>query len=169
MRVAIVTADLRIVGGVREKALFVARTLRDQLGASVQVVSLATSRTRRSSILLHQPRTWGRSLVSRYTVDEFTVDHVGAVGAEIEMARYGGRRAILKSRRGVRRPSRRVRDSGLGACRQPVSGPVIVHFASFVRHERRRDDSGPMSPSMAGGRVMTAAVGHRRTCRAPAR
>ena len=143
VHVGIVAPDLREPGGVREKALFVARALIGQLGASVQIVSLATSRIDASSVLLRQPRTWRRSLVSSYTVEEFTVDHVGAVGAEIEVARYARRRVILKLLERCDVLHVVVRDAGLGPCRRWIRGPVVVHFASFVRHERCRADAGP--------------------------
>jgi glycosyltransferase involved in cell wall biosynthesis len=158
MRVTIIAPDLRDAGGVREKALFVARSLRDQLGASVRVLSLATSRIDTSSIVLHQPRTWQRSLVSRYTVDGLAVDHVGAVGAEIEVARYRSRRVILDL----------VTDSdalhvvcGTPALANVVSrfgGPVIVHFASFVRHERRHELRVRRSGLDHWRQLMTSAV-----------
>ena len=159
MRVGIVAPDLREPGGVREKALFVARSLTRQLGASVRLVSLATSRSDASSIVLHQPRTWRRPLVSRYEVEEFAVDHVGAVGAEIEVARYAMRRAILRLVDGC--------DvlhvvGGTPAWAYAVSGfdgPVIVHFASFARHERHQAVPGPRSALDCWRHLMTAAVG----------
>jgi glycosyltransferase involved in cell wall biosynthesis len=158
MRIGIAAPDLRDPGGVREKALFVARALRDQLGASVKLLSLATSRSDGSSILLHRPRTWTRPPVSRYTVDEFAVDHVGAVCAEIELARYSGRRAIQQL----------VADCDLlhVVCGTPAlanavrgfRGPVLVHFASFVRHERQEAVGGRRSALAGWRRVMTQAV-----------
>jgi len=159
MRVGIVAPDLREPGGVREKALFVARALTGQLGASVQVVSLATSRTDASSILLHRPRTWRRPLVSRYSVEEFTVDHVGAVGAEIEVARYARRRAILKL---IEHCDVLHVVCGTPAWAYAVGGfrgPVVVHFASFVRHERRRDTPTRTSALDGWRRLMTSLVG----------
>jgi glycosyltransferase involved in cell wall biosynthesis len=159
MRVGVVAPDLREPGGVREKALFVARSLTRQLGASVQIVSLATSRSDTSSVLLRQPRTWRRPLVSRYAVEEFTVDHVGAVGAEIEVARYARRRAILTLVDCC--------DILHVVCGTPAwahavcgfKGPVVVHFASFVRHERRGAATHWMSLVDGWRRVMTTAVG----------
>jgi len=159
MRVAVVAPDLREPGGVREKALFVARSLSGQLGASVQVVSLATSRTDASSILLRSPRTWRRPLVSRYRVEEFTVDHVGAVGAEIEVARYGRRRALLKL---VERCDVLHVVCGTPAWAYAVSGfrgPLVVHFASFVQHERRQDTPGRWSALSGWRQLMTSSVG----------
>ena len=159
MRVGIVAPDLREPGGVREKALFVARALAGHLGASVQVVSLATSRTDASSILLHRPRTWRRALVSRYSVEEFTVDHVGAVGGEIEVARYARRQAILKL---VEHCDVLHVVCGTPAWAYAVSGfrgPVVVHFASFVRHERRQDTPEGRSALDGWRQLMTSAVG----------
>ena len=156
MRVGIVAPDLRQPGGVREKTLFVARTLAHQLGAVVRIVSLATARGDASSILLHQPRTWRRSLVSQYVVEEFTVDHVGAVGAEIEIARYARRDAILKLVG--------VCDVVHVVCGTPAwayavagfDGPLVVHFASFARHERHHGSAGRRS-FLAGWRAFMAA------------
>lgn len=158
MRITIIAPDLREFGGVREQTLFVARSLRDQLGASVRVLSLATSRSDQSSIVLHQPRTWRRSLVSRYTVDELAVDHVGAVGAEIEIARYGKRRVILNL---VAESDAVHVVCGTPALANAVSGfgrSVIVHFASFVRHERRHDLSLQRSGLDRWRQLMTSAV-----------
>jgi len=158
MRVGVVAPDLREPGGVREKTLFVARALRDQLGASVRLLSLATSRGDDSSILIHRPSTWTRSLVTRYSAEEFSVDHVGAIGAEIEAARYGRRGAMLDL----------VADCdvvhvvcGTPAFANVVSGfggPVVVHFASFVRHERRRDHPRREYVVDRWRQVMTSAV-----------
>ena len=159
MHVGIVAPDLREPGGVRENALFVARSLTRQLGASVQVVALATSRSDASSVLLRQPRTWRRPLVSRYTVEEFAVEHVGAVGAEIEVARYARRRAILKL---VERCDVLHVVCGTPAWAHAVSGfkgPVVVHFASFARHERRHDAPGRPSALDSWRLLMTWSVG----------
>jgi D-inositol-3-phosphate glycosyltransferase len=159
MHVGIIVPDLREPGGVREKALFVARSLTRQLGASVQIVSLATSRNDASSVLLRRPRTWGRPLVSRYTVEEFTVDHVGAVAAEIEVARYAGRRALQRL---IERCDVVHVVCGTPALAHAVSrfsGVLVVHFASLVRHERRHDATSPMSLLDRWRRVMTAVVG----------
>jgi glycosyltransferase involved in cell wall biosynthesis len=158
VRIGITAPDLRDPGGVREKALFVARSLRDQLGASVTLLSLATSRSDSSSILLRQPRTWARSLVSRYTVDEFAVDHVGAVCAEIELARYARRRAILNL---VAQCDALHVVCGTPALANAVGGfrgPVVVHFASFVRHEREHERRDPRSALGGWRRAMTRAV-----------
>jgi len=159
MHVAVVAPDLRQPGGVREKTLFVARTLARQLGAAVRIVSLATSRVDAASILLHQPRTWRRPLIAHYSVDEFAVAHVGAVAAEIEVARYAARRAILN-----------LVDScdvvhvvcGTPAWAHTVAGfkgPVILHFASLARHERHHG-AAPRRSLLDGWRaLMAAAVG----------
>ena len=159
MRVGLVTPDLRVRGGVREKALFVARALRQDLGASVQIVSLATSRSDASSILLHQPQTWRRPLVSRYTDEEFTVNHVGAVGAELEVARYARRRAILRLVEGCDVVHVVCGTPALAHAVNAFPGPLVVHFASFVRHERRHDASSRMSLLERWRQGMTAAVG----------
>jgi glycosyltransferase involved in cell wall biosynthesis len=159
MRVGIVAPDLRQPGGVREKALFVARSLTRHLGASVRLVSLATSRFDATSILLGQPRTWRRSIVSSYIVEEFTVDHVGTVGAEIEVARYARRHVILKL---LERCDVVHAVCGTPAWAHAVSGfagPVVVHFASFVRHERCHETTGRRSALDRWRRLMTAAVG----------
>lgn len=159
MHVGIVAPDLREPGGVREKALFVARSLVRHLGASVQILSLATSRGDASSILLRQPRTWRRPIVSCYTAEEFTVDHVGAVGAEIEVARYVGRRVILTL---LERCDVLHVVCGTPAWAYAVSGfngPVVVHFASFVRHERGYETPGRRSALDGWRHLMTASVG----------
>jgi hypothetical protein len=158
MRVGIVAPDLREPGGVREKALFVARSLAHQLGASVQIVSLATSRDDASSVLLHQPRTWRRPLVSRYTVEEFAVDHVGAVGAEIEVARYAARRAILSLVEGCDILHVVCGTPAWGYAVHGFRGPVILHFASFVRHERLADSSCRQSALARWRQLMTSTV-----------
>ena len=159
MRVGVIAPDLREPGGVREKALFVARALRARLGASVQLVSLATSRADESSVLLRRPRTWRTPLRSRYDLDEFTVDHVGAVGAEIEVARYAGRRVLLEL---VERCDVLHVVCGTPAWAHAVSGfggPVVVHFASFVRHERHQNVPRRTRAGDAWRHLMTASVG----------
>jgi glycosyltransferase involved in cell wall biosynthesis len=158
MRIGIVAPDLRDIGGVREKALFVARTLRDQLGASVRLLSLATSRVDNASILLRRARTWGGLRECRYTADEFQVDHVGAVGAEIELARYGTRRAILNLTQGCDALHVVCGTPALANAVRRFDGPVIVHFASFVRHERRSGGSGRRTALDGWRQLMTAAV-----------
>src|SRR5262245_18993360 len=130
-----------------------------QLGASVQIVSLATSRADATSILLCQPRTWRRPLVSSYTVEEFTVDHVGAVGAEIEVARYARRRVIVKL---LERCDALHVVCGTPAWAHAVGGfggPVVVHFASFVRHERCHERPGRCSALDGWRHLMTSSVG----------
>ena len=159
MRVGVIAPDLREPGGVREKALFVARALRTQLGASVQLVSLATSRADASSVLLRRPRTWRTPRLSHYDVEEFTVDHVGALGAEIEVARYAKRRVLLEL---VERCDVLHVVCGTPAWAHAVSGfrgPVVVHFASFARHERRRNAPPRTRAGDAWRHLMTASVG----------
>jgi glycosyltransferase involved in cell wall biosynthesis len=158
VRIAVAAPDLRDPGGVREKALFVARALRDQLGASVTLLSLATARSDSTGILLHQPRTWTRSLVSRYTLDEFTVDHVGAVCAEIELARYARRRAILQLLAGCDAVHVVCGTPALANAVGAFRGPVVVHFASFVTHERQHELRGPRSALGWWRRMMTNGV-----------
>ena len=87
------------------------------------------------------------------------MDHVGAVGAEIEVARYARRRAILKLVEGC--------DVLHVVCGTPAwayavggfRGPVVVHFASFARHERRRDTPGRWSALDGWRHLMTSSVG----------
>lgn len=159
MHVGIVAPDLRAAGGVRENALFVARSLQRHLGASVQLVSLATSRSDSSSILLHRPHTWRRPLVERCAVEEFTVDHVGAIGAEIEPARYAGRRAILNLVNGCDVLHVVCGTPALAHAVTGFTGPVIVHFASFVRHERHQTTRRENVALDGWRHLMTSVVG----------
>ncbi len=158
MRIGLIVPDLRDPGGIPAEARLVARSLRHELGADVRIVSLATSSSDGSSRLLRRPQTWSRHPVSSYAHEEFDVAHVGAVAADIEVARYRHRRALLD----------RVADcdvlhvlSGTPAFGNAVRrfrGPLIVHFASFARHER--SDQMKASASLLGGwrRLMTTAV-----------
>ena len=146
------------MGGVREKALFVARVLRNRLDASVRLISLATSRNDAASIRLRHPRTWGRLRECRYTADEFHIDHVGAIGAEVEIARYGARRAIVNLVDGCDVVHVVCGTPALANAVRRCAGPVIVHFASFVRHERQSGRTGSSAALDSWRQLMTAAV-----------
>ena len=159
MRVGVIAPDLRQPGGVREKALFVARALQHQLGASVQLVSLAMSRADASSVLLHRPGTWRTPRLSRYDAEEFTVDHVGTVGAEIEVARYAARRALLTLVDTCDVLHVVCGTPAWGYAVKGFRGPVVVHFASFVRHERGQGDAPRTRAIDVWRHFMTSSVG----------
>jgi glycosyltransferase involved in cell wall biosynthesis len=158
MQIGVVVPDLRHPGGITQEAVVIARSLRSELAADVRIVSLATSSSDDSSRLLRHPSTWTRRpAAASYQHEEFTVDHVGAFAAEVELARYRPRRALLERIAGC--------DvlhviGGTPAWAQPVrgfQGPLILHFASFARHERT-DTSGWRSPLGAWRRLMTTGV-----------
>jgi glycosyltransferase involved in cell wall biosynthesis len=158
MRVAVVAPDLRPGGGVAEKTMFVARSLRRHLGADVTLVSLATSSVDDCSRLIRRPRTWTRSLHGSYRQEEFAVDHCGAWAAEIEATRYWSRDEVTRRVGGV--------DvvhvvAGTPAWAWPVRafrGSLVVHFASFASHERARHPGDWRSPAGLWRRAMTSAV-----------
>lgn len=158
MRIGLVVPDLRDPGGIPAEARLVARSLRRELDADVRLVSMATSSDDASSRLLRKPRTWTRSLAGSYAHDEFLVDHVGATAADIEIARYGGRRALLDRVAGCDVLHVLSGTPAFAYAVRRFPGPVIVHFASFVRHERT-DQPGPSRSAVDGWRrLMTTGV-----------
>jgi glycosyltransferase involved in cell wall biosynthesis len=159
MQIGIVAPDLREGGGVTEKALFVARTLRDRLGADVRVVSLATSSGDACSRLLRRPRTWTRPLHGSYRFEEFTVTHCGAVAADIEVARYLPRAFVLERLRGCDVVHVVGGTPAWGLAVRGFGGPLVLHFASFAGHERVSTSPAWRSPLDGWRRMMTMAVG----------
>jgi glycosyltransferase involved in cell wall biosynthesis len=158
MRIGLVVPDLRDPGGIPAEARLVARSLRRELGADIRIVSMATSSSDASSRLLRRPGTWLRHPIGSYTHEEFTVEHVGATGADIELARYRQRRGLLDRVAGCDVLHVLSGTPAFGHAVRGFRGPLIVHFASFARHER--SDPSPASASLLGSwrRLMTKGV-----------
>ena len=158
MQVGVLVPDLRHPGGITEEALFIARSLRRELGAVVRIVSVATSSDDSASRLLRRPRTWMRPLVGAYRHEEFSIEHVGAFAADIELARYCQRRALLERVSGCDVLHVISGTPAWGYAVRGFQGPLILHFASFVRHERTSHVGGRRAPLDLWRRLMTVGV-----------
>jgi len=158
MRIGLVVPDLRDPGGIPAEARLVARSLRRELQADARIVSMATASNDASSRLLRRPGTWSRNLLGSYTHEEFAVEHVGANAADIEVARYGARRALLDRLAGCDVLHVLSGTPAFAHAVRRFAGPVIVHFASFARHERTDRSTALRSPLDGWRRLMTAGV-----------
>ena len=158
MQIGVVVPDLRDPGGIAEEAVFVARSLRTELAAAVRIVSLATSSRDESSLLLRHPGTWTRHAAGSYRHQEFTVAHFGAFAADIELARYRRRRALLDGLADCDVVHVIGGTPAWGHAVRGFRGPLVLHFASFARHERTTHVASWRSPVDAWRSLMTTGV-----------
>ena len=139
--IAVVVPSITNCGGVASVAEFVIRTIRDRTDYDYRVISLAMAARDTSSVLLTNPSTWPRGVVTRtgdFRGEAYT--HIGAVAPEIEVWRFLPRARLTEELQGV--------DlvqvvSGIPAWANPVMGlgvPVSLQVATLIDVERRHKD-----------------------------
>jgi glycosyltransferase involved in cell wall biosynthesis len=94
-RIALVTHDLSLGGGVATMAGFLHRVLSESGRFEPEIISLATSASDRASVQLRAPKTWRRGPeVRRSKWRNLDYIHVGAWGSELEFQRYRNRSVL---------------------------------------------------------------------------
>lgn len=95
-KVALVTQDLVVGGGVKTVALFYLNFFRSHLNYDVIVISLAVNRFDRYSKHFINPLTWLKETTDTEDDEFFSYHHVGATFSEFEFMRYMPRKNIRK-------------------------------------------------------------------------
>jgi D-inositol-3-phosphate glycosyltransferase len=88
-RIAIVTPDFGMQGGLTSWASFLLRAIREHSSHQATIVSVATARNDGASRCILKPSSWRRGPeIVRRSYNGLSFSHVGAVLAEVEPARY---------------------------------------------------------------------------------
>jgi D-inositol-3-phosphate glycosyltransferase len=96
-RVAIITNDTSLVGGLTTMVTFLYKTLESSGNYEPHLISLATSASDKSSLQITSPATWGsRPRVERAAWRDLGFTHFGVWGSELEFQRYRPRRELTQ-------------------------------------------------------------------------
>lgn len=96
-RVAIITHELSLVGGLPTMITFLRNTLLQSGRYEPELISLATSISDPASLALTRPGTWWRGTqVTRVPWHDLSFTHVGTWGSELEFQRYRPRRMLTE-------------------------------------------------------------------------
>ena len=96
-RVALITHDMSIAGGLPTMITFLHRTLKDSGRYEPELISLATSASDAASLRLKSPATWIREpRIERLPWRDLTFTHAGVWGSELEFQRYRPRRKLTE-------------------------------------------------------------------------
>ncbi|MDQ1637029.1 MAG: hypothetical protein QOF62_368 [Pyrinomonadaceae bacterium] len=96
-RVAIITNDTSLVGGLTTMVSFLHKTLIESACFEPQLISLATSASDKASVQIKSPATWfRRPNVENITGSQLSFTHFGVWGSELEFQRYRPRRELTE-------------------------------------------------------------------------
>jgi glycosyltransferase involved in cell wall biosynthesis len=96
-RVAIITNDTSLVGGLPTMVAFLHKTLQDSGDYEPQLISLATSANDKASVQIKSPTTWSnRPRVEFEARRDLAFTHFGVWGSELEFQRYRPRRELTQ-------------------------------------------------------------------------
>lgn len=96
-RVAIITHELSLVGGLPTMITFLRNTLLQSGRYEPELISLATSISDPASVALTRPRTWLHGTqVRQVPWHDLSFTHVGTWGSELEFQRYRPRRMLTE-------------------------------------------------------------------------
>jgi len=94
-RVALITHDMSIAGGLPTMITFLRQTLKESDRYEPELISLATSASDRASLRLKSPATWIREpRIEQVPWRDLTFTHAGVWGSELEFQRYRPRRKL---------------------------------------------------------------------------
>jgi glycosyltransferase involved in cell wall biosynthesis len=96
-RVALITHETALVGGLPTMITFLYRTLLESGRYQPELISLATSASDTASLLLKAPRTWFRGAkIEQVPWHDLVFTHFGVWGSELEFQRYRQRRKLTE-------------------------------------------------------------------------
>jgi glycosyltransferase involved in cell wall biosynthesis len=94
-RVALITHDMSIAGGLPTMITFLHQTLKDSGRYEPELISLATSASDSASLRLKSPATWIREpRIEHVPWRDLSFTHAGVWGSELEFQRYRPRRKL---------------------------------------------------------------------------
>jgi glycosyltransferase involved in cell wall biosynthesis len=96
-RVALITHEMSLVGGLPTMITFLYRTLLESGRYQPELISLATSAADNASLQLKAPRSWFRGAkIEQVPWHDFVFTHAGVWGSELEFQRYRRRRKLTE-------------------------------------------------------------------------
>lgn len=137
-RVAIVTQDLRMDGGLFTATQFIYTVLKDSGRYSPEIVSLASNSSDPLSVSIRRPGTWFRGVCTdRLNHRDLPAIHVGAWMGELEFQRYCPRAVLGQLLAGYDVILVVAGTAAMANVARHVPAPVLVWTASTSWSDRR--------------------------------
>jgi glycosyltransferase involved in cell wall biosynthesis len=136
-RVALITHETSLVGGLPTMVTFLYRTLLESGRYEPEIISLATSASDRASLQLRSPATWLRQpKIEHIAWHELVFKHVGAWGSELEFQRYRPRRMLTELLKGFDLLQFVVGSPPWVCVAEGIDRPVFLWTATTTRADR---------------------------------
>lgn len=136
-RVALITHEMSLVGGLPTLIRFLYRTLAESGKYEPELISLATSAADPASVRLRSPNTWLQQPdVKSIAWHDLNFTHVGAWGSELEFQRYRPRRKLTRLLQSYDLLQFVVGSSPWVSVAEHVNRPVLIWTATTTRADR---------------------------------
>lgn len=136
-RVALITHQMSLVGGLSTMITFLYRTLIQSGRYEPELISLATSASDMASLQLKSLATWLRQpRIERVPWHDLTFTHAGAWGSELEFQRYRPRRKLTELLKGYDLLQFVVGSPPWVCIAEGVDRPTLLWTATTTRADR---------------------------------
>lgn len=136
-RVALITHEMSLVGGLATLMTFLYRTLLESGRYEPELISLATSASDSSSLRLKSPKTWFRGpKIEKLAWHDLFFTHVGVWGSELEFQRYRPRRMLTELLKTYDLLQFIVGSPPWACTAEGTDRPVLVWTATTTRADR---------------------------------
>ena len=136
-RVALITHDMSLVGGLATLVTFLYRTLLESGRYEPELISLATSASDGSSLRLKSPKTWFRGpKIDKREWHDLSFTHVGVWGSELEFQRYRPRRMLTELLKSYDLLQFIVGSPPWACTAEGMDRPVLIWTATTTRADR---------------------------------
>lgn len=136
-RIALVTNQLCLVGGLPTMTGFLYRVLAESSRYQPEIISIATSASDSSSVLLRSPKTWRRGVqIDTLAWRNKRQVHVGAWMSELEFQRYRPRKKLTTLLESYDLVQFVVGSPAWACVARDVKRPVLIWVATTARPDR---------------------------------
>ncbi len=136
-RVALITHEMSLVGGLPTMITFLYRTLLQSGRYEPELISLATSASDLASLQLKVPASWFQQpRIERVPWHDLTFTHVGVWGSELEFQRYRPRRKLTELLQGYDLLQFVVGSPPWVCIAEGVDRPTLLWTATTTRADR---------------------------------
>jgi D-inositol-3-phosphate glycosyltransferase len=136
-RVAIITNDTSLVGGLPTMVTFLHKTLEDSGDYEPHLISLATSASDKASVQIKSPATWSNQpRVEHVAWRDLGFTHFGVWGSELEFQRYRPRRELTQHLNEFDLLQFVVGSPPWVCVAEEVNRPIILWTATTTRADR---------------------------------
>lgn len=136
-RVAIITHEMSLVGGLPTMITFLYRTLLRSGRYEPEIISLATSASDRASLQLRSPATWlHKPKIEHLAWHDLVFTHVGVWCSELEFQRYRPRRMLTELLQGFDLLQFVVGSPPWVCVAEGIDRPVFLWTATTTRADR---------------------------------